>query len=127
MSKMSQRIHDKRIEYGYTMDELAEKIQVNKSSISKWENGDVDNIKRIYIARMAELFHVRPSWLMDMDDVADVTLTYEAEGKEPIKLKVEQQNPIIGPTSDIAQLYKVALDIKPENIPLAIEILKSLR
>lgn len=125
MHKMSQRIHDKRNEMGWTMDELAQKLGVNKSSISKWENSQVDHIKRTYIAKMAELFHVKPSWLMGYDDEKDVTLTYVKPGAEPLTVHVDHQ-PIIGPTSKIAELYQLVLSIKPENYDLAINILKSL-
>ena len=125
-SKMAQRIHDKRIECGLTMEELAAKIGVNKSSISKWESGDVGNINRVSIAKMAQIFHCRPSWLMDFDDASDVTLTYDAPGKKPISVIVEQDAPIIGPSNKLAELYEVALNIKPENLDLAIKLLKSL-
>lgn len=125
MKEMGKRIHDKRKEYGLSMEELAEKIGVNKSSISKWESGTVGDIKRIYIAKMAQVFHVRPSWLMGYDKEDNVTLTYEAPEKEPVKLVVDHE-PIIGPTSKIAELYQLVLSIKPENYDLAINILKSL-
>lgn len=126
MNKMGDRIHEKRLEYGLTMEELAEKIGVNKSSISKWEANDVGNIKRSSIQKMAEIFHCRPSWLMGFEDTPQVTVTYNAEGKEPLTALVDTQEPIIGESSKRAQLYKVALEIKPENLDIAIQILKSL-
>lgn len=126
MKEMGKRIHDKRKECGLSMEELAEKIGVNKSSISKWESGTVGDIKRIYIAKMAQVFHVRPSWLMGYDKEDDVTLTYEAPGKESVKLQVDNQPPIIGHTSKIAELYSLILSIEPQDYDLAIRILKSL-
>ena len=125
MGAMAERIHDKRIEAGLTMEELAEKIGVNKSSISKWESGDVGNIKRSYIAKMAKLFNVNPVWLMALDGIPEVQLTYEAPNKEPITVTVDHE-PIIGQSSKIAELYQLVLAIKPENMDLAINILKSL-
>ena len=125
MHKMSERIHDKRNEFGWTMEELAEKIGVNKSSISKWENSQVDNIKRTYIAKMAELFHVKPSWLMGYDSENDITVTYEKPGADTVRLQVDHE-PIVGNTSKIAELYGLVLNIKPENMDLAIKILKTL-
>lgn len=125
MNKMGQKIRSKRLEYNLTMEELAEKIGANKSSISKWESGEVANIKRTYILKMAQVFHCKPSWLMDMDDASEVMVTYTAEGKESVTLEVEQE-PIMGAASQLAILYSYAAKIKPENIPAAIEVLKSL-
>lgn len=126
MKEMAKRIHDKRKEYNLSMEELAEKIGVNKSSISKWEAGTVGDIKRTYIAKMAQIFHVRPSWLMGYDQEEGITLTYEAPGQETVRLSVDKE-PIIGPTSKIAELYSLILAIDPKNYDLAIKILKSLQ
>ena len=125
MHKMSQRIHDKRNEFGWTMEELAEKIGVNKSSISKWENNQVDNIKRTHIAKMSELFHVKPSWLMGYDSENDITITYEKPGSDPVRLQVDHA-PVMGQTSKIVELYNLVLAIKPENVDIAIRLLKTL-
>lgn len=127
MNEMAKRIHEKRKEYDYTMEQLALMIGVNKSSVSKWEAGATDNIKRAYIARMAELFHVKPSWLMGYDNESEVTVTYESLGKEPVKLLVEQEPPIMGVASLRAKLLEAAVEVAPENLSVAIKLLKSLR
>lgn len=125
MKKMGQRIRQKRIELGLTQEELGQKLGIKKSAISKIENGEVKAIDRDYIAKMVQLFHCDANWLMDLDDSKKVELVYSADGKEPITAIVNQE-PILGPASLRAQLYKVAIDVKPENLEAAIEILKSL-
>lgn len=127
MSTMAKRIHDKRVENNLTQEELGKKLNppVTRQSVSRWEQGSVADIKRSHIAQLAQIFNVSPVWLMGMDSTQNVTLTYEAPGVEPVKLSVDHQ-PIIGPTSKIAELYQLVLSIKPENYDLAINILKSL-
>lgn len=127
MSTMAQRIHDKRKECGLTQEELGKKLNppVKRQAICKWEQGSVADIKRSHIAQMAQIFHCDPVWLMALEGAKDVTLTYKAENVEPITVQVDHQ-PIIGPTSKIAELYQLVLSIKPENYDLAINILKSL-
>lgn len=125
MKKMGQRIRQKRIELGLTQEELGQKLGIKKSAISKIENGEVKAIDRDYIAKMVQLFHCDANWLMDLDDSKKVELVYSADGKEPITAIVNQE-PILGPESLRAKLYKVAIDVKPENLEAAIEILKSL-
>lgn len=50
---MAQRIKERRIEMGFTQEELATKLGLQKSAIAKYENGRVENIKRSVIQRMA--------------------------------------------------------------------------
>ena len=122
---MGQRIHDKRREYGYTLRDLADKLKVSPQTVSKWELGRVKNIDRDYIAKMAALFHVTPEWLLHMEDSPRVTATYSAPGKESVTVTVNKE-PIMGAASLRAQLYKAAVDVKPENLQVAIELLKTL-
>lgn len=127
MKNMGKRITDKRVQLGLTQEELGKKLnpQVTRQTISRWEQGAVADIKRSHIAQMAQIFNVSPVWLMGMDASQNVTLTYEAPDAETVKLSVDHQ-PIIGPTSKIAELYQLVLAIKPDNYDLAINILKSL-
>lgn len=128
--KMGSRIHDKRKEYHLSMEELGEKLGVGKGSISRWENGAVENIKRSHIAQMAKIFDCDPAWLMGLDCAEDVKVTYHSSDAdcEPVTATVDIQ-PIIGKSAEMAQralLYQAALNVLPENIEVAIKLLKSL-
>lgn len=64
---MSKRIKERRIAMGYTQEELASKLNLQKSAIAKYENGRVENIKRSTIEKMAQVLDCRPSYLMGWD------------------------------------------------------------
>ena len=128
--KMGSRIHDKRKECHLSMEELGKKLGVGKGSISRWENGAVENIKRSHIAQMAKIFDCDPAWLMGLDSAEDVKVTYHSSSAdcEPITATVDIE-PIIGKSAEMAQralLYQAALNVLPENIEVAIKLLKSL-
>lgn len=130
MKKMGQRIHDKRKELGLTQEELGKKLDppVKRQAVCKWENGETGEIKRSYIAQLAHLFECDPVWLMGLENIDEVKLTYQVEGEEPVVAIVDHQ-PIIGDESEKmkrALMYKVALKVKPENLQTAIDILKTL-
>ena len=127
MKTMGLRIKSKRNELGLTMEELGDRLGVQRQAINKWEKGEVQNIKRSYIKKMAELFNVSPAWLMGFEDTTDVTLTYSAPGRESVVAEADA-HPIIGfeATSKRAELYQAALNVRPENIDVAIKLLKSL-
>lgn len=126
MKTLGKRITSKREAMGLTQDELGKKIGVSRQTICKWENGEAKFIERNRISQLAELFHCSPSWLMGFDDAENVKLTYVAPGKEPIHTKVDG-TPIIGTEStSLAALYQACMNVKPENIEVAIKLLKSL-
>lgn len=125
MQMLGARIHQKRKEMGMSLEELGDKLGVSRQCVSKWESNGVKNIDRDYIAKMAQIFHVSPAWLMGFESTDAVTVTYEAPGREPVKA-IANQTPIIGASSLRAQLYDVAIQVKPENLQTAINILKSL-
>ena len=65
---MGQRIKQRRTIMGYTQDELASKLGLQKSAIAKYENGRVENIKRSIIERMANILECDPSYLIGWAD-----------------------------------------------------------
>ena len=64
---MADRIKERRIALGYTQEELASKLGLQKSAIAKYENGRVENIKRTVILKMSKILECSPSYLLAMD------------------------------------------------------------
>lgn len=127
MKTMGLRIRQKRTELGLTMEELGDKLGVQRQAINKWEKGEVQNIKRSYVTKMSELFDVSPAWLMGFENTESASVAYNAPGREPVTLEVDA-HPIIGAeaTAKRALLYQAALGVRPENLDVAIKLLKSL-
>lgn len=127
MSTIGQRICDMRKECRLTQKQLGDLLKppVKRQSVCKWELAEHAEIKRDYIGQMASIFHCSPMWLMGFESDDNVTVTYEAPGKESVKAIVNK-SPIIGESSKRAKLYKVALRVAPENLDVAIELLESL-
>lgn len=57
-----------RVNAKMTQEELGEKLGVQKSAIRKYEKGEVENIKRSTIKKMADLFNVSPCYIMGWED-----------------------------------------------------------
>lgn len=64
---MADRIKERRITLGYTQEELANMLGLQKSAVAKYENGRVENIKRSTIKKMATVLECTPSYLMGFD------------------------------------------------------------
>lgn len=65
---MGQRIRNLRKEHKMSMEELGKCIGVGKSAILKYEKGEVENLPRSAIEKMASVFGVTPSYLMCFDE-----------------------------------------------------------
>lgn len=65
---MGQRIHDLRVQHKMSMDDLGRYLGVGRSAIFKYEKGQVENLPRSTIEKMATLFGVSPSYLMCFDE-----------------------------------------------------------
>ena len=64
---MGDRIRSLRIQHKMSMEELGSKIGVGKTAIFKYEKGEVENLPRSTIEKMAILFGVSPAYLMCFD------------------------------------------------------------
>ena len=71
---MAERIKERRLAMGYTQEELADKLGLQKSAIAKYENGRVENIKRSIISKMAEVLECSPAYLMDWTETPNPKL-----------------------------------------------------
>ena len=65
---LGSRIKERRLALGYTQEELANKVGLQKSAIAKYENGRVTNIKHTILVKMATALECCPAYLMDFTD-----------------------------------------------------------
>ena len=62
------RAKARRKELGLSMDYMAEKLDVNKSTIQRYENGSIDNTKRLIVEGLANALFVSPEYLRGETD-----------------------------------------------------------
>lgn len=65
---VGERIKDLREQQGLTLEELGNKVGVGKSTVRKWENGMIENMRRDKIAKLAYALGVTPLYLMGWED-----------------------------------------------------------
>ena len=58
--EIGKMIHDRRADLGLTLEELGSKVGVGKSTVQKWENGFISNMKRDKIALLASALKINP-------------------------------------------------------------------
>lgn len=65
---MAKRIKDLRTFQGMTLEQVAEKVGVGKSTVRKWETGLIANMRRDKIAALADALNTSPMYLMGWSD-----------------------------------------------------------
>ena len=81
---MGQKIYDLRTQKGLTLEELGNMVGVGKSTVRKWENGMIANMKRDKILKVAEALGTTPAYLMGWKESENVV---SIENIFPIELK----------------------------------------
>ncbi len=82
-------IKNRRLELNMTLLDIAKKVGVSEATVSRWESGDIANMKRDKIALLAKALDISPSVIMGWD--------------EPIKT-IGYHEPEISPFIDIDAL-----------------------
>lgn len=53
---------------GLTMEELGDKVGVSKATIQRWESGEIKNVRRDKISKLANALNTTPSTIMGWDE-----------------------------------------------------------
>lgn len=73
-------IKRRRTELGYTLKDISEKVGVGPSTVSRWESGDIANMKRDKIQALAEALALTPNVIMGLEEpTADYYIEEEAK------------------------------------------------
>lgn len=78
---IGQRIKHIRIQQGMTIDDLALKLGKNKTTIYRYENGDIENLPLGILDSLAEALNTAPAYLMGWNTDGTFTCTNHTELK----------------------------------------------
>lgn len=103
-------LKERRLELGLTMLEVAKKVGVSEATISRWESGDIDNMKRDKIALLAKALDISPLLIVGIDEDENQEL-HTKQALPPLTAKDER--------SIQKRLESVLNDLMPGNSALA--------
>lgn len=63
MKNIGKKIKERRIELGLTASELADRIQKDRATIYRYENGDIENLPTTILEPLAKALHTTPGYL----------------------------------------------------------------
>lgn len=65
---MKPDIKSRRKELNLTLEQVGDLVGVGKSTVRKWETGDIENMKRDKIVKLAKALRVSPSYIMGIEE-----------------------------------------------------------
>ena len=65
---LGEKIFLLRKQHGLTLEDVGNAVGVGKSTVRKWENGTIANMRRDKIQSLASVLHTTPSYLMGWED-----------------------------------------------------------
>lgn len=79
-------IRDKRTEKGMTMKALAKLMDVSEGTISRWESGDIENIKRKKIVKLSEILDISIYTIMGWPEPKETALPLRQDEEQFLDL-----------------------------------------
>lgn len=68
MDNLGRRIYDARNLLNLTLEAVGQYVGVGKSTVRKWENGTIKNMRRDKIKKLSEILQVSPGYIMGWTD-----------------------------------------------------------
>lgn len=92
---VGKKIKDLRLQNEMTLEELGNLVGVAKSTVKKWEDGQIANMRRDKIAKLAEIFNISPAELFGWSDYVPADNIFKVDKKVfPLLGSIACGNPI---------------------------------
>ncbi len=68
MEDLGKRLFDLRKAHGLTLEQVGQAVGVGRSTVRKWENGIIANMRRDKIKKLADVLETTPAYIMGWTD-----------------------------------------------------------
>lgn len=83
--EMKDIIKSRRIELNLTQKDVADYVGVSEATLSRWESGEIKNLRRNRIAALAKVLQIPPSTLVGDLDIEPAAPIKQAISEDDIK------------------------------------------
>lgn len=77
--KINEYLKIRRKEMGLTLLDVANACGVSEATVSRWESGDIENMRRSKIAAYAKVLRLSPNVILEVEAPPSLTLNNEEE------------------------------------------------
>lgn len=112
---MGRKIRELREKCGLTQREVANAVGVTEATVSRWESGHINNMRRDKIQSLAKILQVSPLVIMGMKEQDPPAAPPAAqEGAEPYKAPLTKRDELTEHEREHIELYR-ELDERGRN------------
>lgn len=115
-------IKNRRIELGMTLKQVAEAVGVNEGTVSRWESGDIDNMRRDRIAALSKVLHLDPLVIMGMEAVEENQ--QQDYYTDPVTAQIAED---MATNPNLKMLYDVQREMDPEDLQAMYSLAMALK
>ena len=127
--RIGERIKQRRLELGYTVDALAKLLNKNRATIYRYENGDIENMPIDVLEPLAKALNTTPAYLMGWQEphqpnesiISDQTEGYYVDPEAAEFAEYLRTRP------GARMLFSAAKDISKEDMEKAVEYIELLK
>ncbi|WP_278947374.1 helix-turn-helix domain-containing protein [Megasphaera elsdenii] len=122
--KVNELIANRRKELGLTLEEVADKVGVSKSTVKKWESGYIKNMRRDNMALLADALHISPLELLGPDEdpkAADDSHGYYVDPEVAALAEELRTDP------DRRILFDATKDLSKDDIDIVLNLINGLK
>lgn len=113
-------IKNRRIEMNMTMKEVADKVGVSEGTVSRWESGDIANMRRDKIMALAKVLDLSPNVIMEWDDTPEEEQHYYLNDEAREAAEFLFNNP------DYKVLFDASRKVKKEDIEFVRQMIERM-
>lgn len=104
---MSNYLKDRRLARGLTQKQIADYVKVSEATVSRWESGDIANMRRDRIALLAQILRVSPTFVMTGKDDEESPAISEDD-----KALLEE----VSANPELMNLLRILKQIEPDRL-----------
>ena len=96
MEDLGKRIYDLRKKRGLTLEEVGQYVGVGRSTVRKWENGIIANMRRDKIKKLSEILNTSPGYIMGWTDDPNCDTDSQLVPPNILPLPSNKAYPLVG-------------------------------
>ena len=104
-------LRNRRLELRLTMKQIADAVGVSEGTVSRWESGDIDNMRRDKIAALSKVLHLDPRVIMGWEGVEENQ--QQEYYTDEVTAQIAED---MATNPDLKMLYDVQRDMDPEDL-----------
>ena len=112
ISDIKDLIKNRRVELGLTLKDVAQAVGVSEGTVSRWESGNITNMKRNKIAALAKVLRISPTIIMGWNE----SVVFEDNSCYYLNPEAAKMAQEIYDNPQYKVLFDATKKLKPESI-----------